>query len=83
MRGTPIGRSFVVMMHSGAAVIDWGNGIYLDIINGVFFHAEEKEISHRAHESDLDWLRRLGHVEDYNDRDVFFSHLPEYPRNLA
>ena len=83
MKGTPVARSFVVMMHTGTAVIDWGNGVYLDILNGSFFRAEEKEVSHRAHESDLDWLMRLGHVEEYDDREVFFSHLPEYPRNLA
>lgn len=83
MHGTPINRSFVVMMHSGITVVDWGNGTFLDVVNGVFFRAEEKEVSHRAHESDLDWLKRLGHVDEYDDLNVYFSHLPEYPRNLA
>jgi hypothetical protein len=76
MRGNPIARSWVVMMHSGVPAVDWGGGIYLDILTGQFFKAVEKDVSHRALDSDLDWLKRIGRVEDYDINNVVLTSLP-------
>lgn len=78
MGGTPIGRGWVVMMHNGVAAIDWGGGIFQDAVTGDFFHAAERDVSHRADDLDLDWLKRLGRVDDYDPINVYFYSLPEY-----
>lgn len=78
MRGTPVARSWVVVMHNGTVAIDWGGGIYVDIVSSAFFAAGEKDVSHRAQDADLDWLKHLGKVDDYDINYVYFSLLPEY-----
>jgi len=75
--GTPVGRSWVVMLHNGMAVIDWGDGLFLDAFTGNFVQVSEDQISHRAQDSDLDWLIRVGRVEGYNRHQVYFTSLPE------
>jgi len=76
MRGNPVARSWVVMMHSGVPAVDWGGGTYLDILTCQFFKAFEKDVSHRALDSDLDWLKRIGRVEEYDINNVVLTSLP-------
>ena len=84
MGGTPIGRSWVVMMHGGAASIDWGGGLFQDVISGDFFKAVEREVSHRATDAELDWLKHIGRVDDYDNTNVYFVGLPDLPsRNIS
>ena len=71
------------MMRNGTSAIDWGGGQFLDIRTGDFFHADEKDVSHRALDSDLDWLKRLGRVDEYDGENVFFFGLPDVPRKPA
>lgn len=77
--GTPIGRSWVVILHNGMAVIDWGNGLFLDAFKGEFVQVSEGQISHRAQDSDLEWLIRVGRVVGYDRHHVYFTSLPERP----
>lgn len=79
MGGTPVGRNWIVMMHSGAAAIDWGGGLFQDAVSGEFFNAVEEDVSHRASDADLDWLKRIGRVEDYDASHVYFTGLPDLP----
>lgn len=78
MRGTSIARCWVVMMHNGVAAVDWGDGVFLDVLSNEFFAATEKDVSHRALDADLDWLKRIGRVDDYDVNNVYFVLLPEY-----
>ncbi len=80
MRATPVARSWVVMMRDGFAALDWGNGLYLDLVRGQFFNASEQEVSHRASDADLDWLVRLGCIEGYDRLNVYLTYLPEPPQ---
>jgi len=79
MGGTPIGRNWVVIMRSGAVAIDWGDGLFQDAISGDFFNAVESEVSHRSNDSDLDWLKHVGRVDDYDSTNVYFVGLPDLP----
>jgi hypothetical protein len=79
MGGVPIGRSWVVMMRAGAAAIDWGGGLFQDAISGDFFNATEQEVSHRASDTDLDWLKHVGRVDDYDANNAYFVGLPDLP----
>ena len=84
MGGAPIGRSWVVIMRTGATAIDWGGGQFQDVISGDFFNAAEREVSHRANDSDLDWLKHIGRVYDYDNTNVYFTGLPDLPsRNIS
>jgi hypothetical protein len=79
-RGTPVARSWVVMMRRGIPAVDWGAGTYLDILTNQFFVATEKDVSHRALEADLDWLKRIGRIEEYDVNNVYFTKLPNFSR---
>ncbi|GAP07434.1 MAG TPA: hypothetical protein DEQ80_00155 [Anaerolinea thermolimosa] len=81
MRGTPVARSWVVWMRNGVIAVDWGDGVFVDILSNQFFEASQAEVSHRAPDADLDWLRSIGRVEDYDVNNVYFIQLPE-PRRL-
>lgn len=79
MGGMPVGRNWIVIMRSGAAAIDWGGGQFQDAISGDFFNAVEADVSHRANNSDLDWLKHIGRVDDYDRTNVYFVGLPDLP----
>jgi hypothetical protein len=79
MGGTPVGRNWIVIMRSGVTAIDWGGGLFQDAMSGDFFNAVEKDVSHRANDSDLDWLKHVGRVDDYDDTNVYFVGLPDLP----
>jgi hypothetical protein len=79
MNGTPIGRSWIVMMRNGVTAIDWGGGQFQDTISGDFFMAVESDVSHRAGNVDLDLLSRIGRVDGYDEVNVYFVGLPELP----
>lgn len=80
MHGTPVARSWVVWMRNGGIAIDWGDGMFVDILSNQFFEASEADVSHRALDADLDWLRSIGRVEDYDVNNVYFIQLPERRR---
>ncbi len=63
-------------MRSGIPAVDWGGGTFLDILSGEYFHAEEKDVSHRALDTDLDWLKQVGRVDEYDINNVYFLILP-------
>ena len=77
--GTPVGRAWVVMLHNGTIVIDWGDALFQDAYTGDFIQVSEHQISHRALDNDLDWLRRIGRVDGYDAHQVYFASLPERP----
>ena len=75
----PIGRNWIVMMHKGIPAIDWGGGMFQDAISGEFFNAAESEVSHRASDAELDWLKHIGRIDDYDIVNVYFIGLPDLP----
>lgn len=66
-------------MRSGTLAIDWGGGQFQDVISGDFFKAVESDVSHRANDADLDWLKHIGRVDDYDATNVYFVGLPDLP----
>lgn len=77
--GTAVDRQWVVTLHNGTIVVDWSEGMFLDVMNGTYLHASEGEISHRAQDAELDWLRRAGRVESFDEKKVYFINLPDQP----
>jgi hypothetical protein len=75
--GTPVGRPWIVVLRTGIIAIDWGDGLFQDAISGDFLHANESQVSHRAQNADLDWLKQVGRVDCYDTQQVYFISLPE------
>ena len=75
--GTPVGRSWVVVLHNGTVVIDWGDRLFQDVFTGEFVQVAEEQISQCAQDSDLNWLKHIGRVEGYDYHQVNFASLPE------
>jgi len=77
--GTPVNRSWVLILQDGTPVIDWGDNLFQDISSGRFIHCAEKDISHTILDDELDQLRRTGRIVRYDKMTVFFTNLPERP----
>jgi hypothetical protein len=76
--GMPVGRSWIVVLRNGIIAVDWGDGLFQEIISGDFLeHIKENQVSHRALDSDLDWLIRAGRIVSYDQRQAYFLSLPE------
>jgi hypothetical protein len=78
--GTPVGRAWVVILRNGAIAIDWGDGLFQDVMSGDFSKVTETQVSHRAQDAELDWLARAGLVSRYDAQQVYFINLPEYEK---
>ncbi len=77
--GSPVGRQWLVIRKDGTPLVDWGDGLYQDISDGNFLHLSEKDISHSISNDELDQLKLVGQVLDYNDTVVDLGLLPERP----
>lgn len=80
--GTPVGRTWVVVLRNGTIAIDWGDGLFQDSVSGDFMHVVEAQVSHRAQDSDLDWLIRAGRVSHFDAQQAYFISLPELPKKM-
>jgi hypothetical protein len=78
--GMPIDRQWILILKDGTVVIDWGNSMVQDIVNGDFMKCTEKEISHRISDQELQWLAHSGRVERFDTKVVYFFSLPERPQ---
>jgi hypothetical protein len=78
--GTPVGRPWVVVLRNGTIAIDWGDSLFQDALSGDFMHIAEAQVSHRAQDSDLDWLMHSGRVSHFDAQQVYFISLPELPK---
>lgn len=78
--GTPIDRTWVVVMRDGTIVVDWGEGLYQDINSGEFYNALDAEISHRVTNEELEWLMHINRVSQFDSRTVYLFNLPERPQ---
>lgn len=80
--GTPVERQWVLVTQEGDFVIDWGNNTYQDIYSGEFIEIKEGEISHHPSDKELDWLKHINRVADYDSKVVYFYNLPERPQRM-
>lgn len=78
--GSPIDRHWVLMLHDGRAVIDWGNDLFQDVAEGTFIKDCEPLVSHHILDEELEILIRAGRVDRYDSKWVYFFSLPERPQ---
>ena len=78
--GTIVDRQYVVALHNGSIVIDWGDGLFQDVREGTFLHVEEFRISHTTTDEELNILKNGGCIDAYDEKHVSFTALPELPK---
>jgi hypothetical protein len=78
--GTPLNRQWIIVLNDGMVVIDWGDGVYQDIVSGVFLSIREEDVSHHITNRELDWLPKTGRVASYDNLFVHIHSLPERPQ---
>ena len=78
--GVPIDRQWVYVLEDGRPIIDWGDELVQDMLNGDFFTNERSDDSRPIRDDELEMLRRAGRVERFNARHVYIFSLPERPQ---
>jgi len=77
--GTPVNRHWVVVLQNGIAAIDWGNGLFQDILSGEFIHGTEADVSHTIQDDELEQLKHMSRIYQYDANIVYVFPLPEPP----
>jgi hypothetical protein len=80
--GTPVFRQWVLVLHTGVIVIDWGDGNFQEVDSGEFLKIAENAVSYTAQDVDLEKLKRSGRVDAYDAARAWFIGLPERPIQL-
>ena len=79
--GLAINRRWILVLNNGIIIIDWGNGILQDIHTGEFLSGLSLVGSHAILDEQLDWLKRTATITGYDESNVYFTSLPEYPKD--
>lgn len=77
--GTPYNRHWVIMLADGVILMDYGDQFYQDLITGAFLHAANLAGSHTILDEELNWLKRAGHIADFDADNIYISGLPQRP----
>ncbi|WP_062419627.1 hypothetical protein [Levilinea saccharolytica] len=78
--GTPVDRQWVVVLKHGQVVIDWGDGCFQAVDDGLFVAVDPHEISHTISEAEIGQLLTLGWVNAYDGRYLYVPNLPDRPQ---
>ena len=76
--GTPIDRHWIVLLQDGTVAIDWGDGLFQDIVSGEFIHKTEADVSHTILDEELEHLKLANHIYRYDANIVYLHPLPEH-----
>jgi len=72
----PISRHWVIVLHNGDIVIDWGEGVFQDVISGAFLPTVDQAGSHAIQNDECAWLESSGVIQGYDAAQVYVTHLP-------
>ena len=77
--GTAIDRQWIVVLEDGTPILDWDNGLGLNLLSGEYIRYQQGEYTRAIQDDELEMLKRAGRVSNYNHRQVFILGLPEAP----
>jgi hypothetical protein len=77
--GTPVNRAIMVILNDGTVAVDWGDGLFYDVLAGKFRPCSEKDVSHRINDEELEQLKYSGVIAYFDHSQVYISHMPERP----
>ena len=72
----PINRHWVIVLNNGDVVIDWGDGVFQDVISGEFLTTVNQTGSHAIQNDECVWLESSGVIQGYDTAEVYVTHLP-------
>ena len=78
--GTPISRHCLVVLQDGRFVIDWENTLFQDIRTGEFLHCSEHEVDHLMQDDELELLKRISIITEFDPKHAYVLPLPEQNR---
>ena len=78
--GLAIHRRWVVVLDNGAIVIDWGDGVFQDLLTGELLRDLSLIGSHVIQDEQLEWLKRTGNIAGFDENSVYINNLPEVPK---
>lgn len=79
--GVEINRQWVVVLKDGKVIVDWGEGCYQDLVSEDFYTEVDQTGCHTIRDDELVWLKRIGHILDFDHRAIYVSGLPERPQD--
>ena len=79
--GVPIDRQWVFVLDDGKPVIDWGDDLIQDMLNGDFLARNREDPGHPIRDDELEMLKRAGTIERFDSRHVYIYAMPERPRS--
>jgi hypothetical protein len=77
--GTPVSRAIMVLLNDGTVAVDWGDGLFYDILASKFRSGSDKDVSHRLNSEELEQLKLNGVIVSYDNTQVYLVHMPERP----
>lgn len=78
--GLAINRRWVLVLNNGAIVIDWGEGVFQDLLSGEFMRGLSLIGCHVIQDEQLQWLKRTGNIAGFDESNVYINNLPEIPK---
>jgi len=77
--GIAIGRQWVFVLSDGSVVMDWSNGLAVDLARGEYIKYNESLVSHPVRDDELETLKRMGRVASYDRKLIYVVTMPELP----
>ena len=77
--GIAISRQWILVLLDGSVVVDWGNGLAVDLAKGEFVQFSDSKVSHPVSDDDLSILKRMGRVASFDQMLVYVTTMPEPP----
>lgn len=79
-KGLAINRQWVLILNNGLVVVDWGQGVFQDIITGEFLENASLVGCHKILDQELDWLKRTANIAGFDEAQVYVQGLPEHTK---
>lgn len=77
--GFAVTRQWISVQRDGTIVLEWGDGRAIDLMRGDFVVYDPNKFSHPIQDDELETLKRMGLVSDYDQRNVYLTSMPEDP----
>ncbi len=78
--GIPVDRQLIIVLRDGTPLVDWQDGVGIDLLNNEFRNFSPDEYNHAIQDDELGVLKRSGRIISFDQRLVFVASLPEMPR---
>jgi hypothetical protein len=72
----PINRQWVIVLNNGDVIIDWGDGVFQDVMSGTFLTAVDQTGSHPVQDDECSWLEKAGAIQGFDKFQVYVFDLP-------